>query len=185
MDLSTNKTVNPASLISFKHTNQGAYKMHDLYKYKNLVKLIQAELDLSGNCFESEIKELSSLRFLRKLSLSSNHIKELWQFPKTLEVLNVSCNHLATISELKLPRLQYLDFSCNLLTSLQGFSELPVLKSLSLGYNLLKNLEGLENMKSLMEIDIEHNLLTRTEDLNLLIRSSVLVFVLRNNPGSR
>ena len=117
--------------------------------------------------------------------LSSNHIKDLYQLPESLEKLDLSCNHLSHFQINYLPKLQHLDLSCNLISSLTSFSGLPLLKTLYLGYNLLKSLHSLSAIDNLLEIDIEHNMLSSTEDLHILLKSNVLVFTVKNNPGTR
>ena len=177
------KINNPGSLISFRLTNQALTTLCEIKQYKNLVTFTQIELDLSGNCLTKELKELKSLKFLRKLSLSSNHISGLWDLPKTLEYLNLSCNHISIFS-LSFPRLLYLDLSCNLIRSLTEISGLSKLRGLYLGYNLVTSLESLTNFSSLLEIDLEHNLIDSVENMSLIVESKVLVFIIKNNPAT-
>ena len=146
---------------------------------------MQTELDLSGNCIEGEIKELNSLKYLRKLSLSSNHISELWALPQTLEYLNLSCNHISAIPEVRLPRLIYLDLSCNLVSKIEPILQFQHLRTLFLAYNLIRELSSLVDLPNLVEVDFEHNLLTSIEAMKGLIESEkVLVFIIKKNPAS-
>ena len=185
MESHSDRSKNPASLICFRYTGQAATSIPELKSYKNLVILTQAELDLSDNCIEQEIKELSTLKYLKKLSLSGNHISALWSLPKTLEYLYLSCNHISTIASLNLPRLLLLDLSCNLIANLDYFIELSHLRSLYLGYNLIRDLSKLREMKTLQEIDLEHNLIDSVDSMNHLIEADLLVFVIKKNPATR
>jgi internalin A len=185
MDSYSERHHNPASLICFRFTGQSATSFPELKHYKNLVTPTQTELDLSDNCIESEIAELSSLKYLKKLSLSCNHITDLWPLPRTLESLTLSCNHISMLPCFDLPRLQLLDLSCNLISTLAQFVHLAQLKSLFLGYNLIRDLSLLDQMPSLKEIDLEHNLIESLDTMQKLVESSVLVFIIKNNPAAR
>jgi len=55
--------------------------------FKNLI-----ELDLSSNRIASNIEELTSLIYLKKLNLSFNSVQELSILPPNLENLNLSNN---------------------------------------------------------------------------------------------
>ncbi|OMJ96174.1 hypothetical protein SteCoe_357 [Stentor coeruleus] len=169
---------NPASLICFRYTNQGATSIPEIKNFKNLT-----ELDISENCLTQEVSELSCLKYLKKLTISSSHLMNFWNFPRTLEYLNISCNHIAEIPEIILPKLQFLDISCNYVTELQGLSELSALRALFCGYNLISSLEFLKSMSNLVEVDLEHNLICDVEKFSPLMDSDVLAFVVRNNPA--
>ncbi len=184
MEDNPEKLKNPASLICLRYINKAISVAPDLRPFKNLVIFIQTELDLSGNCIETEIKNLSSLKYLRKLSLSSNHITELWPFPVTLEYLNLSCNHISAIPELKLPRLIYLDLSCNLLTRIEYLIPLQQLRTLYLAYNLIRDLTCLVDFPNLIEVDLEHNMLNSLDSMKGLIENEhLIVFIIKKNPA--
>lgn len=174
---------NPASLICFRYTNQGATSIPEIRNFKNLVMPNQTELDISENCLTQEVSELSYLKYLKKLTISSSHLMNFWNFPKTLEYLNISCNHIAELPQIALPRLQFLDISCNYVTELQGLSALSALRTLLCGYNLISSLEFLRSMNNLVEVDLEHNLIGSVEKFAVLMESGVLAFVVRNNPA--
>ena len=103
----------------------------------------------------------------------------------TIEYLNLSCNHIEQVPELNLPRLVYLDISCNLISSLNSFSFLTALRSLSISYNLIKSIEEISKMMNLFEIDIEHNLIDSIQDFMPLFEDHLLVFIIKNNPAAR
>lgn len=186
MEDNLDKLKNPASLICYRYTNKAVSTAPDLKPFKNLVKFIQTELDLSGNCIETEIKNLANLKYLRKLSLSSNHISELWQFPQTLEYLNLSCNHISSMPDIKMPRLIYLDLSCNLIARIECLIPLQHLRSLYLAYNLIRDLNSLVDFPNLIEIDLEHNMLNSVSSMKSLVETeNLVVFIIKKNPACK
>ena len=86
---------------------------------------------------------------------------------------------------LLLPRLIYLDISCNLIADLEALGTLPALRTLIISYNLVKDIQPICKMRSLLEIDIEHNLIDSVENLLPLIQSDIQVFICAKNPASR
>jgi internalin A len=109
----------------------------------------------------------------------------MWEFPQTLEYLNLSCNHIGSINDLKLPRLLYLDLSCNLITDLEPISALKALRSLYLGYNLIKHIIPITKLPNLLEIDLEHNLIESIDNIIPVLESNLIVFIIKNNPITR
>lgn len=67
--------------------NRKVTHLNEISKFRNLT-----ELDVDGNLLQNEVPELRKLAFLKKLSLASNQITEMWHFPQTLELLNLSGN---------------------------------------------------------------------------------------------
>ena len=55
-------------------------------------------MDVNGNLLQNSVPELSNLLFLKKLNLSGNQITEMWDLPKTLEILNLSYNSLKRLN---------------------------------------------------------------------------------------
>lgn len=118
--------------------------------------------------------------------MSSNHISELWALPQTLEYLNLSCNHVSVIPEVKLPRLIYLDLSCNLIRRIESLLQFQHLRTLFLAYNLIRDLSSLVDLPNLVEVDFEHNLLSCIEAMKGLVDSEkILVFIIKKNPASK
>ena len=85
---------------------------------------------------------------------------------------------------MSLKNLKTLDLSCNQLQNLQNFEFFNSLQTLYLGYNMITNIENLKQMESLIEIDLEHNMIQDSENFRPLIESSVLIFIIKNNPGT-
>ena len=169
--------------LKFSLTHQGVKVLPNIKKLLNIVIFIKTELNLSGNCFTEEIKELFQLKLLKKLNLESNHIQMIWNLPTSLESLNLSCNHIKSLNGLeKLENLLNLDLSCNIIDSLRNLESLNHLQSLYLGYNILENIEPIKNLKTMIEIDMEHNLLNSLSNFMPLIESSVIIFIIKNNP---
>ncbi|CAG9322141.1 unnamed protein product [Blepharisma stoltei] len=170
----------PSALVSLLWANRDETELNGIEKFKNL-----AELDISGNYLSSEVTQLLSLKYLKKLILSNNHIEALWPLPATIENLNISDNLLVTIqpSILLLTRLHTLDIGHNNLVSLRSLSNLTNLKCLYAAYNKIENLQGLERLNYLIELEVEGNLITKKSDVDCLnINSSISVVNLRHNP---
>ena len=142
-------------MIKFRFVNRKATHLQDISTFKNLT-----ELDVDGNLLQNEVPELKKLAFLKKLSLAGNQIIEMWNFPQTLELLNLAGNQLKALSPSvcsSLCNLKMLDVSNNRLEHLQGVEHLVKLKRLICKSNLVECLRPMRNLTMLIEIDLESN----------------------------
>ena len=85
----------------------------------------------------SQIEELQSLAFLKKLTISSNELTELWPVPLQLESLIVSHNKLTSLGDNipKLVNLKLLDVSFNYIANCNGVQNLTKLQTLNASNN--------------------------------------------------
>jgi Leucine-rich repeat (LRR) protein len=114
---------------------------------------------LSGNHFTSIVSELFELKYLKKLSLSQNAMKELTNCPENIEILDLSYNEIRILNDHghSLKNLQSLDLSFNLIKDFESFSGLTQLKCLYLKNNLLTSTDGVQRLKSIVELDLSGN----------------------------
>ena len=131
--------------------------------------------------------ELLSLKILRKLNLSNNNIRSLWELPRSIEQLNLSRNSLISLERVlpSLSLLQILDISSNYLTSLLPLSGLIHLRCLYAGNNRISSISGVESSKSLIELDLENNFVTVDELEAFDKNSSICAVNILNNPLAR
>lgn len=101
----------------------------------------------------NKISEISSLAFnglndLKRLDLSHNEINklDLRVWPGLL-VLNISFNHLSTLSSVKCPTLENLDISHNEMKNLVLSEETINLKHLNISSNKIQTLPGEQILK--------------------------------------
>lgn len=174
----------PSAQLSIIFANKDKSSLPGLEKFKNLVKDIQIALDISGNRLDCPVRELLSLKLLRKLNLSNNNITNLWDLPHSIEQLNISQNSLRTL-EIVLPGLillQVLDISHNCLSSLSGLSVLPHLKYLYVQNNRIASLVDIERIRPLQELDLEGNLIAISQVECLTNATELCAVNLKNNP---
>ena len=99
----------PTAYVTLAWTHRSAASLPGLRAFKNLT-----ELDLAGNKLSDPLPDLHHLRYLRKLTLTSNSLASLWSFPVSLEHLNLAHNRLVSLSPLQsLLHLHTLDVSFN------------------------------------------------------------------------
>jgi internalin A len=119
----------------------------------NLIEFNAAENQLADG-----LDKIGQLSFLSYLNLSANLFESLAGFPQSeiLITLDLSKNHLATVSELpSLPRLRTLVLSNNSISDLQ-LPSFPALHVLNLSGNSITKLE-LPDLPSLRILDASHN----------------------------
>ena len=129
--------------------------MKEIGRFRNLT-----ELDVNGNLLQSSVPELLNLSFLKKLNLSGNQITEMWNLPKTLEILNISYNCLKKLDTSvmrSLSNLTTLEISNNGIESLEGLENVTRLKRLIARNNQIQSLQPITNLKLLIEMDLENN----------------------------
>jgi len=172
----------PSTLVSLTFINRGKSSLTGLEKFKNLVKTIQIDLDLSGNTLSSQVSSMLELKFLKKLNLSRNSISVIWELPKSLEQLNLSENFITSLeySIQSLTKLEYLDVSQNCIGSLKGVGMLKGLRSLYAGKNKICDVEGIFECCELAEIDLEGNNCMELE--RVFAMESVMVASFKGNP---
>lgn len=142
-------------------------------------------MDISGNYLINHVPELSSLKFLKKLNLSNNKITEVWPIPPQCENLCLSYNKITHLNSVfqSLIKLHTLDISNNLLTSIQGLSNLEALKCLYANNNKISTVKGVEMLKQLLEFDLSNNNLKTREDISSLnFNSNIVVISIEDNP---
>jgi len=125
-----------------------------------------------------------SLRFLKKLVLSSNSITRLTYLPVTLENLNLSNNNIFSLEGLeKLTRLYILDISCNQVESLKPLQNCSSIRCLYASHNRVSSMQGLERHPQLLEVELEGNQIVKRESLESLnINTAICVVNLKGNP---
>jgi len=86
---------------------------------------------------KNPIDELSSLQFLKKLSLSNNDLAEVWPLPDRLEILCLSHNKLRALGDsvTRLPNLLQLDVSHNQIADCRDIQRLTKLQNLNAAFN--------------------------------------------------
>lgn len=172
----------PSTLVSLTFINRGKSSLTGLEKFKNLVKIIQIDLDLSGNTLSSQVTSMLELKFLKKLNLARNSISFIWELPKSLEQLNLSENFITSLDYniQSLSKLEYLDVSQNCIGSLKGVGMLKGLRSLYAGKNKICELDGIFECCELVEVDLKGN---NCEELDrVFAMESVMVASFRGNP---
>lgn len=148
-----------------------------------LVTPNQIDVDLAGNCLDQEQAALFKLTLVKSLNLALNHIQVLYPLPSSLEILNLSCNHLKDLKMLNaLNRLKHLDISCNLVSDLTPLQGLKSLRTLLVAFNLIKDLNSLEFFMQIVDVDFEHNKVDSLDSVQGLLRKNVIVFICKNNP---
>ena len=146
---------NPSNLITFRFVNRKVTHLKEISRFRNLT-----ELDVNGNLLQQEVPELINLPFLKKLNLSGNQIHEMWQLPKTLEILNLSFNCLKKLNNQvmrSLCNLTTLEISNNGIESLEGLEHVSRLKRLIARNNQIQQLAPINNLKLVIELDLENN----------------------------
>ena len=129
--------------------------LKEISRFRNLT-----ELDVNGNLLQSEVPELCSLPFLKKLNLSGNQIQEMWALPKTLEILNISFNCLKKLNMAvmrTLCNLSTLEISNNGVESLEGLEYVSRLKRLIARNNQIQDLSPVNSLRLVIEMDLENN----------------------------
>lgn len=167
---------NPQKLMTFRFVNQKASKITEICQFKNL-----QDLDLSGNLLQEQVKELSCLSFLKRLSLCNNKITDMWILPSSLEIVNLSFNFIKKLpieTCKKLKNVTTLDIQSNKLETLQNFEHLQRLKRLLAKNNFIRDLMPLQGIKHIFEIDLESNGVDSHIDFVKLIKgkSDLIVF---------
>lgn len=165
---------NLGALVALQWTDKGEDQLPALRMCRNVT-----DVDLAGNRLKA-LPELQTLKFLRKLSLARNGIKELWDLPARLEHLNLSGNELQEV-RLSLPVLKTVDLSCNQLTALT-YLRTPSLTSLYASHNAIACIPALAQLTHLVEVDLEANLLDVQAVSALLTLPTLAVLNLRANP---
>jgi hypothetical protein len=105
-----------------------------------------------------------------RLNLSYKKISTLSiKLPLTLIELDLCHNRLARMPNLEdLERLEYLNLSWNLLTSVTGLKKILNLKELYLSHNRIHDLENLSGCESLVIIDAGHNKISFFQNISAL-----------------
>ena len=160
--------------MALQWTDKGAEQLPALRMCRNVT-----DVDLAGNRLKA-LPELQTLKFLRKLSLARNGIKDLWELPARLEHLNLSGNALREV-RLSLPALKTVDLSCNQLSALT-YMHTPSLTSLYASHNEITRIPALSKLTHLVEVDLEANLLDVQAVSTLFTLSTLAVLNLRANP---
>lgn len=165
---------NLGALVALQWTDRGEEQLPALRMCRNVT-----DVDLAGNRLR-ELPELQTLKFLKKLSLARNQIKELWDLPRQLEHLNLSGNELRQV-QLSLPLLKTLDLSHNQLSALSHLNT-PSLTSLYASHNSIARIPALSRLSHIVEVDLEANVLD-VDSVNVLFTMSTLAVAnLRANP---
>ncbi|KAF8503231.1 hypothetical protein BU17DRAFT_58536 [Hysterangium stoloniferum] len=123
-------------------------------------------LDISNNQLDS-VRQLSCLRHLRELKADGNAINSLEGLGEldSLTKLSLKGNCISHIDfgELRWPRLELLNLSRNHLGSISGLSTLSSLSALNLDHNHLVSLEAEESMPKLRTLRASNNRLTQLD----------------------
>jgi len=121
------------------------------------------QIDLSKNVIK-DVKPLSGLEFVMKLTLAGNCIEAIDPFGPTalkhLLHLDLSGNMLQALPMLHLPALQIANFARNRVSSLVDFNGHPTLRILDISEQeggCLESVDGLCDMPMLENLDISKN----------------------------
>ena len=92
----------------------------------------KTELDISGNCFKSEVKKILELKSLKKLNLSFNNLEKIWPLPVKIHTLILNNNKIQLLQNnlMLLKNLKYLNLDNNCIvdiTCLANLKELQIL----------------------------------------------------------
>jgi Leucine-rich repeat (LRR) protein len=114
-------------------------------------------LDISEECFITDISEISQLIWLQYLSLTSNRISDISPLKELvrLKELHLINNLISDISPLKeLFHLEKLEIGFNNISDVSPLKDLHMLKELSLWWNMISNIRCLDGLKRLHHLDI-------------------------------
>jgi len=117
----------------------------------SLLKNLQ-ELHI-GSSTVSDISELSGLKEIRFIDISSSYIRVIPDFSEcdSLESLYLSGNLIEDISPVALiPNLRYADFNCNRITSIEPLKNTETLESLCIESNCILDFASIEGSTSLI-----------------------------------
>ena len=142
--------------------------------------LMQIELDISGNLLKEVVKELSGLKFLKKLNLSYNDIEEMWPIPSKIETLVISHNKLRKIwmNSETLTNLKILDISFNKISDCDGLQYLSKVQILNVPNNEISTLNHFSNLLSMKECDLRFNKIVSWESMKALCNLKSLKIVM-------
>lgn len=208
LDISYNKNDQLTSLPAFEHLqelNVSGNKLgslHILKQFKNLQilrmnavnkteletlpalsslrELELRNLNLSGSD-EKAICAISELKGLKKLTISSNTMRNLYlipqelfsvrksteglnavltRIPTSIESLDISYNQIATLDGIEnLPMLHTLDISSNELSDISVIEKSTLLKSVSLSRNKIIRIDALETLTQLQSLSLDNNMI--------------------------
>lgn len=176
---------NPSALVSLQFCNKEKKNLSGIEKFKNLVSVIQTELDISGNFLTDPVPELLVLKFLKKLNLTNNQISEVWPVPVDLENLSLGFNRIRRLNSIfpSLQKLHTLDISNNLISSIVELGSIQTLKCLYANNNQISSLNGIEKLSQILELDFSENCLSSRESIvELDLNTSASVVNIQGNP---
>ena len=173
---------NPQKLLSFRFVNRKATKLSEIQYFKNL-----QELDLSGNLLQEKVGEICTLNYLKRLSLCNNKISEPWPLPSSIEILNMSYNHIKKMPEQVckgLKNITTLDLSNNKLETLENLCFMQRIKRLLVKNNFVREMAPLKDNNTLFEIDLEGNAIDSHKDFLHFVKNKndLIVINLHLNP---
>ena len=116
---------------------------------------------------------------LQILHATGNQLTEIPNIP-SVKQLYLSRNHFTTFPKNLNPKLNVLDISCNLLTSLPEKFEFPNLEELDLSYNQITNFPKIFNCSKLSYLKLNSNLI-ETKDVDPNIFNGLKILNIANS----
>lgn len=136
---------------------------------KNLHRLTKlTTLNLSFNCFISDIINIENLTKLTDVNLSNNRILTISGLDKLVNIttLDLSNNKLTKIENLgNLVNLQHLFLNNNKIRIIQNLDHFTQLKTLNLAFNKINKIQNIKYCGELITLDLKNNQIIEIENL--------------------
>jgi Leucine-rich repeat (LRR) protein len=159
------KAVGDGECFMFNDINMSFKKIEQLNKACDEVKEVET-VDLSENNL-TDIKSLETFQNLTSINVSNNKIKGLSMFTvdeafPNLKWVNLSNNQLKEMPNMKLPKLEYLDISQNLIMEkvAEGWTGHPNVRKIKSVETKFKTFAVFKNCPNLEELYMAKNQLT-------------------------
>lgn len=136
----------PPSILVIQCSDCGLQELPDGFEFLPNLTILTAN--------NNNIAHIPQMRSISKLSLSRNRITEMPYLSPLIKALDLSCNEIKQVTELKLQNLTDLDLSHNLLTELPDLGMCDKLQYLKLSHNRIVGKLDIKQFPYLDSIDI-------------------------------
>ena len=146
-------------------------------------KLDTKELSINSNLNDDDLKEISKLKSLESLNLSSTPIKDLSFISElvNLKQLYLCYDEITDISPLSsLKQLNFLCLSENSISDISPLSELTGLETLSLSFNDITDLSPVRSLTNLRSLNVWSNNISDVSCLTGLTKLTELILYYNN-----
>jgi Leucine-rich repeat (LRR) protein len=175
LDLANNGLTDwPKELETLEHIRSIILAENKLTSFSSSSKTLE-HVDLSVNCFTDCPPAPPNIR---ALSLDFNKLSALKFSSGTLVKLTLSLTSITSITDLRCPKLEFLDISRNRLASLPDLSKLSKLRVLDVSDNFIVDFPKLP--PNLKETSFRHNLLKSAPDFGKIYPRLTLIDVSEN-----